>query len=160
MGGKDVIYLKQQHSSTLQPADVQKKLKEMADKRFLDTNGQYNVASDHVFPNNKVCAIYAFLFHDMFKIPILKFIVILLSFTFLYVIQYLINFFSLQFGTRTQRLTFANISPSSSYSHKEVCLHHLGWNKFLIFIFTIAATLILFLFLAGYCKLLQEKRWK
>ncbi|XP_058771873.1 MACPF domain-containing protein At4g24290-like [Vicia villosa] len=76
MGGKDVIYLKQQHSSTLQPADVQKKLKEMADKRFLDTNGQYKVASDQVFPNNK-------------------------------------------FGTRTQRLTFANISPSSSYSHKE-----------------------------------------
>jgi len=28
-----VIYLKQQHSSTLQPADVQKKLKEMADKK-------------------------------------------------------------------------------------------------------------------------------
>jgi len=54
MGGKDVIYLKQQHSSTLQPADVQKKLKEMADRRFLDANGHY-VASDHVFPNNKVC---------------------------------------------------------------------------------------------------------
>ncbi|CAJ2649242.1 unnamed protein product [Trifolium pratense] len=76
MGGKDVIYLKQQHSSTLQPADVQKKLKEMADKRFLDTNGQFNVASDQVFPNGK-------------------------------------------FGIRTQRLTFANISPSSSYSNKE-----------------------------------------
>ncbi|XP_027362575.1 MACPF domain-containing protein At4g24290 isoform X2 [Abrus precatorius] len=76
MGGKDVIYLKQQHSSTLQPADVQKKLKEIADKRFLDANGQYSVASDQVFPNNK-------------------------------------------FGIREQRLTFANISPSSSYSHKE-----------------------------------------
>lgn len=76
MGGKDVIYLKQQHSSTLQPADVQKKLKEMADKRFLDANGQYSSASDQVFPNEK-------------------------------------------FGIRTQRLTFANISPSSSYSHKE-----------------------------------------
>ncbi|XP_019440405.1 PREDICTED: MACPF domain-containing protein At4g24290 isoform X2 [Lupinus angustifolius] len=76
MGGKDVIYLKQQHSSTLQPADVQKKLKEIADRRFLDANGQYSVASDQVFPN------------DMF-------------------------------GIREQRLTFANISPSSSYSHKE-----------------------------------------
>lgn len=76
MGGKDVIYLKQQHSSTLQPADVQKKLKEMADKRFLDANGQYSSASDQVFPNEK-------------------------------------------FGIRMQRLTFANISPSSSYSHKE-----------------------------------------
>ncbi|MCL7033474.1 hypothetical protein MKW94_029973 [Papaver nudicaule] len=41
MGGKDVIYLKQQHSSNLQPAEVQKRLKEMADKRFRDTNGQY-----------------------------------------------------------------------------------------------------------------------
>ncbi|KAJ1385699.1 Membrane attack complex component/perforin [Sesbania bispinosa] len=76
MGGKDVIYLKQQHSSTLQPADVQKKLKEMADRRFLDANGQYSIASDQVFPNDK-------------------------------------------FGIREQRLTFANISTSSSYSHKE-----------------------------------------
>ncbi|XP_047176960.1 MACPF domain-containing protein At4g24290 [Vigna umbellata] len=76
MGGKDVIYLKQQHSSTLQPADVQKKLKEMADRRFLDANSHYTIASDQVFPNDK-------------------------------------------FGIREQRLTFANISPSSSYSHKE-----------------------------------------
>ncbi|KAK7284032.1 hypothetical protein RIF29_13783 [Crotalaria pallida] len=76
MGGKDVIYLKQQHSSTLQPADVQKKLKDMADRRFLDANGQFSIASDQVFPNDK-------------------------------------------FGIREQRLTFANISPSSSYSHKE-----------------------------------------
>ncbi|KAF1895292.1 hypothetical protein Lal_00043938 [Lupinus albus] len=86
MGGKDVIYLKQQHSSTLQPADVQKKMKEIADRRFLDANSQYSVASDQVFPN------------DM---------------------EYLINFASLQFGIREQRLTFANISSSSSYSHKE-----------------------------------------
>lgn len=55
MGGKDVIYLKQQHSSTLQPADVQKKLKEMADRRFLDANGHYSIASDQVFPDDKVC---------------------------------------------------------------------------------------------------------
>ncbi|CAN1305845.1 MACPF domain-containing protein At4g24290 [Linum perenne] len=41
MGGKDVIYIKQQHSSTLQTADLQKRLKEMADKRFSDVNGQY-----------------------------------------------------------------------------------------------------------------------
>jgi len=57
-----VIYLKQQHSSTLQPADVQKKLKEMADKRFMDANGQYSSASDQVFPNEKVCEILLFLF--------------------------------------------------------------------------------------------------
>ncbi|XP_030551389.2 MACPF domain-containing protein At4g24290-like [Rhodamnia argentea] len=36
MGGNDVIYAKQQHASPLQPADVQKKLKEMADKLFID----------------------------------------------------------------------------------------------------------------------------
>ncbi|XP_043706353.1 MACPF domain-containing protein At4g24290 [Telopea speciosissima] len=42
MGGKDVIHLKQQHSSNLQPSEVQKRLKEIADKRFLDANGQYD----------------------------------------------------------------------------------------------------------------------
>ncbi|XP_030539164.1 MACPF domain-containing protein At4g24290 isoform X2 [Rhodamnia argentea] len=52
MGGKDVIFVKQQHSSTLRPADVQKRLKEMADKRFLDGNGQY-MASDQVYQHDK-----------------------------------------------------------------------------------------------------------
>ncbi|XP_065870608.1 MACPF domain-containing protein At4g24290 isoform X1 [Euphorbia lathyris] len=54
MGGKDVIYMKQQHSSVLQPADIQKRLKDVADKRFLDTNGQYSVASEQVYQNNKM----------------------------------------------------------------------------------------------------------
>ncbi|KAL5567377.1 hypothetical protein UlMin_030541, partial [Ulmus minor] len=53
MGGKDVIYMKQQHSSALQPADVQKKLKDMADKRFTDTNGQYSTSSQHMFKNDE-----------------------------------------------------------------------------------------------------------
>lgn len=53
MGGKDVIYMKQQHLSTLQPADVQKRLKEMADKRFLETNGQYSMDSQQVYQNDK-----------------------------------------------------------------------------------------------------------
>ncbi|XP_015875859.1 MACPF domain-containing protein At4g24290 isoform X2 [Ziziphus jujuba] len=53
MGGKDVIYVKQQHSSTLQPADVQKKLKDMADKRFLDANGQYSTSSQQVYKDGK-----------------------------------------------------------------------------------------------------------
>ena len=60
MGGKDVIYLKQQHSSTLQPVDVQKKLKEIADRKFLDANGQYNIASDQVYPNDKVYRTYLY----------------------------------------------------------------------------------------------------
>ncbi|KAG5610835.1 hypothetical protein H5410_022116 [Solanum commersonii] len=40
MGGKDVVYVKQQYTSTLQPADVQKRLKEVADERFSDANVQ------------------------------------------------------------------------------------------------------------------------
>lgn len=54
MGGKDVIYLKQQHSSTLQAADVQKRLKEMSDRRFLDANGQYDMSFKDMNGNNKV----------------------------------------------------------------------------------------------------------
>ncbi|KAI3497517.1 hypothetical protein L1887_40183 [Cichorium endivia] len=41
MGGKDVIYMKQHHTSSVEPADIQKHLKEMADNRFLDSDGQF-----------------------------------------------------------------------------------------------------------------------
>lgn len=54
MGGKDVIYMKQQHSSSLQPADVQKKLKMMADRRFLDTDGQNEPGSEQIYQIEKV----------------------------------------------------------------------------------------------------------
>lgn len=53
MGGKDVIYLKQQHSSSLQPAAVQKRLKDMSDMRFLDGNGQYDMNNKHVHGKDK-----------------------------------------------------------------------------------------------------------
>lgn len=53
MGGKDVIYMKQQHSSTLQPSEVQKRLKEMADKRFSETIGQYGIGSERIYNNDK-----------------------------------------------------------------------------------------------------------
>ncbi|CAL4972048.1 unnamed protein product [Urochloa decumbens] len=53
MGGKDVIYLKQQHSSSLQPADVQKRLKEMSDRRFFDANGQSDMSFNDTYGNNK-----------------------------------------------------------------------------------------------------------
>ncbi|KAI7753240.1 hypothetical protein M8C21_010108 [Ambrosia artemisiifolia] len=76
MGGKDVIYMKQKHASSLQPADVQKKLKEMADKRFLDSDEQYVIDSEHVSPKDK-------------------------------------------YDVREQRLRFADIDSSSSYSYKE-----------------------------------------
>ncbi|XP_071736845.1 MACPF domain-containing protein At4g24290-like [Rutidosis leptorrhynchoides] len=53
MGGKDVIYMKQRHTSSLQPADVQNKLKAMADKRFLDSDGQYVIGSEQISQNEK-----------------------------------------------------------------------------------------------------------
>ncbi|KAF5822609.1 putative MACPF domain-containing protein CAD1/NSL1 [Helianthus annuus] len=46
MGGKDVVYLKQQHSSTLPPDEVLRKLKDVAEKRF---SGQ---PSDSMRKNN------------------------------------------------------------------------------------------------------------
>ena len=42
MGGTDIIYATQQYSSTVPPAEVQKKLKDMADEFFIDKAGQYN----------------------------------------------------------------------------------------------------------------------
>ncbi|VVA92543.1 unnamed protein product [Arabis nemorensis] len=48
MGGKDVIYAKQQHSSKLQPDDLQKRLKEVADKRFVEASGTHNMASERI----------------------------------------------------------------------------------------------------------------
>lgn len=54
MGGKDVIYMKQQHTSSLQPAEVQKRLEAMADKRFLDLDEQYGVQSGRISQNDMV----------------------------------------------------------------------------------------------------------
>ncbi|KQK11683.1 MACPF domain-containing protein At4g24290 [Brachypodium distachyon] len=53
MGGKDVIYLKQQHSSSLQAVDVQKRLKEMSDRRFLDANGQSDISFRDAYGKDK-----------------------------------------------------------------------------------------------------------
>ncbi|XP_055816351.1 MACPF domain-containing protein At4g24290 [Solanum dulcamara] len=53
MGGKDVIYMKQQHSSSLLPADVQKRLKTMADKRFSGTNEQGGIESQQAHQKAK-----------------------------------------------------------------------------------------------------------
>lgn len=40
MGGKDVIHIKQLHNSNLEPTEVQKLLKQLADERFSnDVNG-------------------------------------------------------------------------------------------------------------------------
>ncbi|KAL0384623.1 UNVERIFIED_CONTAM: MACPF domain-containing protein [Sesamum radiatum] len=53
IGGKDVIYMKQQHSSSLQPSEVQKRLKVIADKRFLDANAQNELDSEKVYQSEK-----------------------------------------------------------------------------------------------------------
>lgn len=59
MGGKDVIYLKQQHSSPLKPVDLQVRLKDIADKRFADNVGQNTTDNEQAVQDNKVCDGYA-----------------------------------------------------------------------------------------------------
>lgn len=54
MGGKDVIYVKQQYSSPLQPTDVQKRLKDMADKRFSDASGQSGAHNEKAYGGEMV----------------------------------------------------------------------------------------------------------
>uniref|UniRef100_A0A0C9RHM9 TSA: Wollemia nobilis Ref_Wollemi_Transcript_21704_2563 transcribed RNA sequence n=1 Tax=Wollemia nobilis TaxID=56998 RepID=A0A0C9RHM9_9CONI len=54
MGGKDVIFLKQQHTSNLQATDVQKLLKRIADERFSDANGRFSLNSEETSRRDKV----------------------------------------------------------------------------------------------------------
>ncbi|XP_074590787.1 MACPF domain-containing protein At4g24290-like isoform X2 [Curcuma longa] len=53
MGGKDVIYIKQQHSSNLQSFEVKKRLKDLADKRFQETSREYDMASKETYEKDK-----------------------------------------------------------------------------------------------------------
>ncbi|KAL4580765.1 hypothetical protein LXL04_016967 [Taraxacum kok-saghyz] len=53
MGGKDVIYIKQNHESFFEPVDIQKKLKLMADERFLESDGKYAVDLENIYQNDK-----------------------------------------------------------------------------------------------------------
>lgn len=50
-----MIYAKQQHSSKLQSEDLQKRLKEVADKRFVEASGVHNMASERIHASSKVC---------------------------------------------------------------------------------------------------------
>ncbi|GER49670.1 MAC/Perforin domain-containing protein [Striga asiatica] len=54
MGGKDVIYVKQHYSSFLQPIEVQKKLKDMANRRFTDACGQSNQNNEKAYGKEKL----------------------------------------------------------------------------------------------------------
>ncbi|KAK6923676.1 Membrane attack complex component/perforin (MACPF) domain [Dillenia turbinata] len=58
MGGKDMIYVKQQYSSPLQPTEVQKKLKEIADKRFTDATGNHGLRPEKAHEREKVFSTY------------------------------------------------------------------------------------------------------
>ncbi|XP_022750804.1 MACPF domain-containing protein At4g24290-like [Durio zibethinus] len=51
MGGKDVVYMKQQHSSVLQPIEVQKKLKDLADKMLIEET-RHKTKREKVFKEN------------------------------------------------------------------------------------------------------------
>ncbi|KDP30396.1 hypothetical protein JCGZ_18139 [Jatropha curcas] len=53
MGGRDIVYVKQQHSSPFEPVDLQKKLKDMADKIFADGNGSNIRNSDKFYESEK-----------------------------------------------------------------------------------------------------------
>ncbi|KAL2521187.1 MACPF domain-containing protein [Forsythia ovata] len=49
MGGKDVVYVKQQYSSLLLPTDVQKRLKDVADKRFSNASGHSGIQPEKAY---------------------------------------------------------------------------------------------------------------
>lgn len=55
MGGKDVIYVKQAHSSNIQSADLQRRLKEIADKHFRDENEHFGMDCKGTHEKEKVC---------------------------------------------------------------------------------------------------------
>ncbi|KAL8208931.1 hypothetical protein R6Q57_008343 [Mikania cordata] len=67
MGGKDVIYMKQHRTSSLHPADVQKRLEAMADRRFMDVDGQCGFESEHFFESDKVFFMLVCLFISLIK---------------------------------------------------------------------------------------------
>lgn len=54
MGGKDVIYVKQKHSSILRPSDLHTKLKKMADEKFLQNDGRNRIDWKQVKLQNEV----------------------------------------------------------------------------------------------------------
>ncbi|GFZ03029.1 MAC/Perforin domain-containing protein [Actinidia rufa] len=54
MGGKDVIHIKQLQNSNLQPAEVQKLLKQLADEKFSeDTNGSFTLDTNKLSGKRK-----------------------------------------------------------------------------------------------------------
>ncbi|KAI3462421.1 hypothetical protein Pfo_019084 [Paulownia fortunei] len=62
VGGKDVVHVKQHHSSPLQPVDVQKILKDVAEKRFSDACGPSSNDSGKTLNEAMVVAMCSTLF--------------------------------------------------------------------------------------------------
>ncbi|CAH1445241.1 unnamed protein product [Lactuca virosa] len=66
MGGKDVLYMKQHYASSLEPSDVQQRLKEMTHKRFLNSehtsqNDKYDIRQQQLrFPNSDTSSSYSY----------------------------------------------------------------------------------------------------
>ncbi|KAK6150813.1 hypothetical protein DH2020_015745 [Rehmannia glutinosa] len=60
MGGKDVVYVKQQYSSPLQPIEVQKRLKDVADKRFSDASEQSSTHPEKAYGKEMIEEVYEF----------------------------------------------------------------------------------------------------
>ncbi|CAM8936298.1 unnamed protein product [Rhodiola kirilowii] len=54
MGGKDVVYVKQPHASSLSPADVQEQLKKFADELFTDAAGLSAAKADKSSKKNQL----------------------------------------------------------------------------------------------------------
>ncbi|EOX94138.1 hypothetical protein QUC31_004421 [Theobroma cacao] len=54
MGGKDVVYMKQPHSSPLQPIEVQKKLKDLADEMLIQGTGVHKTNYEKLNKREKI----------------------------------------------------------------------------------------------------------
>ncbi|XVF16953.1 hypothetical protein REPUB_Repub10bG0075100 [Reevesia pubescens] len=66
MGGKDVVYMKQQHSSALQPIEVQKKLKDLADKMLIEET-RHKTNYDKLNKSEKIFKEHGLASMDMFE---------------------------------------------------------------------------------------------
>ncbi|KAA3464427.1 MACPF domain-containing protein isoform X2 [Gossypium australe] len=66
MGGKDVVYMKQMHSSGLQPIELQQKLKELANKMLLEET-QHKTNYDKLNKNEKIFKEHGLASMDMFQ---------------------------------------------------------------------------------------------
>ncbi|KAB2033832.1 hypothetical protein ES319_D04G044700v1 [Gossypium barbadense] len=66
MGGKDVVYMKQMHSSGLQPIELQQKLKELANKMLLEET-QHKTNYDKLNKSEKIFKEHGLASMDMFQ---------------------------------------------------------------------------------------------